>query len=186
MLDQDLQTSNIKTIISKYRKNRFKQPFYIGMVLAITLGNYPSAYAQNDLTLTVSNQLELANQGNTAAQVYIADSYYMGRNGFPMDDKLALKYYLLAANKNHAEAQYILATMYLEGEGTTVNQQLAFKYLEKSAYNNLSQAQFALGLWYQDGDDFLKANPQKAKYWLNKAAKNNSTQAQIELEELIQ
>lgn len=186
MLDQDFQTSNIKKIISKYRKNRFKQPFYIGMVLAITLGNYPSAYAQNDLTLTVSNQLELANQGNTAAQVYIADSYYMGRNGFPMDDKLALKYYLLAAEKNHAEAQYILATMYLEGEGTTVNQQLAFKYLEKSAHNNLSQAQFALGLWYQDGDEFLKANPQKAKYWLNRAAQNHSTQAQIELEELMQ
>nr|ESK57755.1 hypothetical protein F987_00106 [Acinetobacter gyllenbergii NIPH 230] len=185
MLDQDSQTSNIKKTISKYRKIRFKQPFYISMVLAMTLFSYPSAYAQNDLTQTVSNQLERANQGNTATQVYIANSYYMGRNGFPMDDKLALKYYLLAAEKNHAEAQYVLAMMYLEGEGTNINQQLAFKYLEKSAYNNLSQAQFALGLWYQDGDDFLKANPQKAKYWLDKAAKNNSTQAQIELEELI-
>lgn len=177
---------NIKTIKLRYSYNRFKRLFYTILVLLLTLFLYPLTFAQNELTHSAPRQLLLANQGNTVSQVYIANSYYMGRNGFPMDNKLALKYYLLAAEKNHTAAQYALFSMYLEGEGTAMNQQLAFKYLEKAAYNNLSQAQFVLGLWYQDGDEFLKANPQKAKYWLNKAAQNHSTQAQIELEELMQ
>lgn len=100
-------------------------------MVSLSCFSLPTTAAEQPLN--IKQPLKLADQGHVEAQVFVTDSYYMGRNGFPQNDSLALQYYQAAAKQNNASAQFALVTMYLEGEGTAVNKQLAFDFLNKAA-----------------------------------------------------
>src|SRR5512133_217922 len=89
-----------------------------------------------------------ANFGDTGAQYYLGCKYHEGIN-CNKDDLKAVKWYQMAANKNHVNAQYALGQLYLLG-GVGVNKDMekGMLWMEKAASQGLTKAQSSLGICY--------------------------------------
>jgi len=77
--------------------------------------------------------IKAAELGSTAAQHALGVSYATGDDGFPKDEKEAVKWYSMAAKAGDDDAQYNLGTMILYGEGTPKDKVQAKHWLEESA-----------------------------------------------------
>jgi TPR repeat protein len=105
----------------------------------------------------------LAKDGDIGAQVRLGDMYYAG-DGVKKNDKLAVKWFRLAADKNYSEALYKLGFMYENGFGVTKNIDAAMDFYNKAAGQGHNEAQFALGnIWLQRED------LEQAKRWFDQA-----------------
>ena len=71
--------------------------------------------------------------------------------GLEKSDKLAFKYYKLAADLGHVDAQIILSTRYRFGEGVEKSNENAFKYMELAAKSCNMEAIHNLGIYYLSG-----------------------------------
>lgn len=73
-----------------------------------------------------------ADQGSTRAMIELGNFYREGKADFPLDLKMAAKYYRLAALKKDAKAQYLLAQMYELGLGMPLDKIQAYVYYSLS------------------------------------------------------
>ena len=60
---------------------------------------------------------------------------YTNGEGIPRDDKVAFKWFLLAAENGHAEAQFILGSMYEQGIGVKQDSVQAQMWYEEFSVN---------------------------------------------------
>ncbi len=131
-----------------------------------------------------------SDQACLEAQVYMAKCYEGGTLGFKKDDRLAVKYYKLAAQRNYPEAQVAqvrLASAYENGNlGFQVDFKKAVEYYHLAADQTPgdANAQFALGLAYESGrleGQEESQQRQKALRYYNKAAHQGHILAQNNL-----
>lgn len=115
--------------------------------------------------------LKAASQGYEAAELYIANSYAIGR-GYEKNDKSAAIWFRKAAYHNAGEAQY---RMFFETRDKNIIE--AIRWIALAANNNIGDAQWILGLIYYKGN-VIKNNKQ-AMFWFLKAADNNNINAQL-------
>ena len=111
-------------------------------------------------------------QGDVEAQYYLGrvlcgDCYGYTREGDfapsnELNDKEALKWFKLAANKGHADAQFRVAAMLFYGrQGVAKNDKEAAKWAHKAVERNVMDAKILLGHMYHEGrgvkQDYSKA-----------------------------
>lgn len=82
----------------------------------------------------VSKELDaLEEQSDPELYLKVANSYYNGINGYPINYNKAARYYLKAAILGNSEAQWKFAQMSVNGLGVNQNSKSAAEYFEKSA-----------------------------------------------------
>ena len=97
---------------------------FIGLLLSVSL----TATAQ-----TTEEIKQLAEQGDALGQAKLASLYILGRNGVVLDNKLAARCMLKAAEQGLVEAQTTMAAMYDRGMGVKGNRDVATQWYEKAA-----------------------------------------------------
>lgn len=130
--------------------------------------------ASLDAAITVVQQMADAGNGEAAFRL---GRYYDREIGEP-DYALALKYYQMAAEKNHAWATNNLGVLYLRGLGVARDKDKGNEYFEKAAgehsqwaYINLARDAFSRG---------GKEAAAKGIEWLEEGGKNQCTLCLIE------
>ena len=101
-------------------------------------------------------------------QYKLGFAYEFGQ-GRPQDYKLAVKWYLLAANQENSWAQNRLGDCYYAGHGVEQNYETAAQWYARGAQNGDNTAQYNLGLCYFYGQGTNRDFSQ-AFYWLKQAA----------------
>ena len=138
------------------------------------------AYSSTDYATALSEWQDLAAAGDPDA------CYGMGLlygNGFGVDlnDELALKNYLIAAEKGHAEAQYNLGVMHQNGWGVPIDEEEGVKWYMLAADKGVVGAQLALGRVYaMDFSD--KFDAVEAYKWFGIAARLGDLDAKSKVE----
>lgn len=123
-----------------------------------------------------------AREGDAAAQYYLAECYSSG-DGVEKNDKEALKWYTLSANKGYSNAQRVLAMLYINGYGgVKQSKSEAIKWYKLAAQNGNDEAQYYIACYYYDGDGVPKSYTEAAK-WYRRAAEQGYAKAQNELGE---
>jgi len=133
------------------------------------------SFEQTDYATALKEVKPLAEQGNPAAQLFLAKMYLKGQ-GVPKDPEQANKWFRQAAVQGNAESQFFLGAWYLLphrdiGEG--------LKWIRLSAQQGNQDAQLLLGKAYLAGE--LAREPVQADMWLRLAAKGNLDFYQNEL-----
>ncbi|KAK8897964.1 hypothetical protein M9Y10_000208 [Tritrichomonas musculus] len=72
-------------------------------------------------------------EDDVKTQLFIAESYFNGENGFPVNYTEAAKYYQMAADNGNAESQWKIGQLKVNGLGTKQDEKSAFLYMQKSA-----------------------------------------------------
>jgi hypothetical protein len=104
--------------------------------------------------------LQLAEQGDAAAQLQVAGFYRAGR-GVARDEAAAIRWYREAAGKGLAEAQFELGKVYDTGTGGPRDPFEAVRWYRLAAQQGLGRAQYNLGSMHGNGEgvpvDYVKA-----------------------------
>jgi uncharacterized protein len=126
---------------------------------------------------SVEDILQLAQQGNTTAEICVADFYRLGF-GVRQDNLAAVSWLRKAADAGNAQAQYRLGDLYNRGElGLRHDNSEALKWFRKSADQGNVYGQLSLGLMFSD-DNSTSKNYTEAVKWLQKAADQGHPSAQ--------
>lgn len=123
----------------------------------------------NDASKTASDLEQLADEGDLAAILELAEKYYNG-NGVQQDYKTAFRYYKRADVLESEVAQYSIGVMYDNAQGVEHDPEKAFIYYKKAAEKGFAPAQTSLGEQYYFGIGCQK-NDSEAVYWLEKSVK---------------
>ena len=107
-----------------------------------------------------------ASQKNTAALFKLGVFYEYNKQN-PDIDK-AIKYYLLAADKDFPPAQHALGLCYYKGKGFFVDKNKAKEYFILASNQNYADAQYELGCFF-----YFKEEYSEAKHWFTLAANQN-------------
>lgn len=122
--------------------------------------------------------LKAAEQGETTAQLRLADLYLDGR-GVLRDAARAAHWYAMAVGQS-AEAQWKLGALFQEGDGVQKSPEIAAAMYRRAADQGYADAQNSLASLYIAGIG-VKQNIAEAMNLFRKAALNNCADAQINL-----
>ena len=159
--------------------------FCISLALLIVI--LPPGAMSAQSKATPSNQefmdslKQKAARGDVAAQVELADQYYIQR-----DDALAVYWYRKAADRGNPEAQirigmmYEWGHMYEGGREVSKDDSKAADWYRKAADQGNSESEAHLGLMYQHGEGVPQDYAQAAQ-WYRKAADQGDASAQVSL-----
>ncbi|MCL1945422.1 MAG: sel1 repeat family protein [Firmicutes bacterium] len=108
-----------------------------------------------EVDINIQQLVDLAESGDTEAQVKLASVY---RNGVVVDKDFekSFQLFLKAAQSGHAHAQYNLALRYYNGQGVAKDFKQATLWFAKAADQGHVQALYALGFRYLNGDGVAK------------------------------
>ena len=129
-----------------------------------------------------------AMEGNIQTQYKLGTFYYSGNQGFPQNQKEAIKWFLSAAERGHVDAQYHLGVCYFHGEGVPKDSFTAWKWfreahknghrevtpawlhlrLREAAERGHAEAQYEFGMCFYRGEGVPKDNAE-AKKWFRQA-----------------
>ena len=131
--------------------------------------------------LELDHLLDLANQGDSHAQIQIA-WLYRDDDSLEKHDEIALQWFLKAASTGDSIAQDNVGIMYRDGIGADKDPAEAVKWFEKAAIAGNAEAQGNLGHMYFDGQGVSQDNVM-GYAWSSLAVKNgNSTWAKTNLD----
>lgn len=129
--------------------------------------------------MDTSEVLELAADGDTAAQYKLARRYEYGDRDMPEDKSEAIKWYRLSADGGNAIAQGRLGFIYHFGTcGVAEDANEALKWLQLAADQHDSDAQEQVGTYYRLGLGGLTKNDEEAFKWYERAGIFNSAAAE--------
>ena len=114
-------------------------------------------------------------QGESWAQVFLAQKYLLGHPKLPKNYKRAAGLYQAAADQGNRTAQFNLAIMYESGIGVKKSNERAKDYFELSALQNHAGAQFKMGSYYAEGEGVAKSNEAAREWWTKAAQQGNET-----------
>tara|TARA_Y100001970_G_scaffold210559_1_gene256900 strand:+ start:1882 stop:2691 length:810 start_codon:yes stop_codon:yes gene_type:complete len=115
-----------------------------------------------------------ANQGNTDAEVEMAEMYIRGEV-IPMNARKAKTWYEKAAAKDDLDGINGIARLYRYGSGVRKDQEKAFEYYQKASLQGHTRSQVGLGMAYRDARG-VKKNLVYAYAWLLIAAEKITDQ----------
>lgn len=116
-------------------------------VMAASLSDAESAYAEGNYVKAAKLYLPLAKQGGAKAQLNLGVIYYLGQ-GVPQDYKEAAGWLRLAAKQGRAQAQNLLGAIYDLGLGVTQDYQEAANWYRLAAEQGDTDGQYNLGIMY--------------------------------------
>ncbi|MEZ6235861.1 MAG: serine/threonine-protein kinase [Phycisphaerales bacterium] len=122
-----------------------------------------------------SSTEQRAEQGDTGAQLVLAERARRGRDGRP-DWATAVYWYQQAANAGDPIALSRLAECLDQGHGVSIDKQYATALLKQAAEGGYAPAQFRFGMRLLDGVG-IDPDPPAGVNWLQAAARNESTEA---------
>jgi uncharacterized protein len=122
--------------------------FLIVMFSASIQQNTPVRFSDEQDAKVLSDLLARAKQGEAAAQFELALKYLNGDHT-GQNLREAMKWFEIAANKQHTGAQYNLGLMYKTGRGTLQDYHAAARWFEKGAHLGSPESQFQLGTLYK-------------------------------------
>ena len=137
---------------------------------AALVGDYATALAE---------WIPMAENGHVLAQCMLGTMYAHGL-GMPKSNKIAVKWYTLAAEQGDADAQYNLGVLYSNGEGVWADNNVAIKWYTLAAEQGFDKAQYNLALLYANGEGVPK-DDQVVEMWYTLAAKQGKAEAQSNL-----
>jgi len=118
------------------------------------------------------------------AQIALAEWYYFGDKGIPVDYKEALKYYERAAEKGNPLAENAIGGIYYEGLGVPSDQKKGAEYIQRAANKGMTRAQVHLADILLIGD-ILPKNKIEALKWLFRANVQGEVTARVTLRNLL-
>lgn len=124
--------------------------------------------------------ITLAKSGDEAAQYFLGMSYADGSDGFTLDLKKSLKWYIKSAERGLVEAQYNLAHIYRLGKGVKKDTIKATQWYKKASEQGYAPAQHSLAISYNYGEG-VKVDLHEALKWYTKSAENGYSNAQNNL-----
>jgi TPR repeat protein len=119
--------------------------------------------------------LPAAREGNSTAQLYVANMYRRGY-GVKRDMTLAARWYRRAAEQNEPSGMYNYGVHLRDGAGVTPDQKAATQWFEKAAQRGHTAAMFNLGLRISHGKGAGR-DPVLGYAWVQKAAGKGSIPA---------
>jgi S1-C subfamily serine protease len=137
-------------------------------VAAAPLDEGVTAFETGNFAVALSRLRPLAEQGNAAAQFYLAIMHQNG-SGVRRDLIEAHRLYRQAAEQGHAQAQFNLGLLHHNGEGVARNDAEARRLYLLAAEQGHARAQFDLAMLYFNGEGG-DADLVQAHLWLTRAA----------------
>lgn len=135
---------------------------------AFKAGNYSDAY----LRLLGPGQA-----GDACAQYLLGQMSDSGLGPIALDPREAVRWYKLAAAKNHPEAQYALARAYALGRGVPQDKEQSLNWLRSAAGLDYVPAMLDLAALFDSGRG-VEADPMKATALIERAAALGNPDAQ--------
>ena len=142
------------------------------------------AYFSGDHQTALSEWEPLAKVGHAQAQYNLGLMYRRGQS-VPHSDKMAVKWYTLAAQQGVVQAQFNLGFMYDYGHGVPENNSASVKWYTLAAVQSHAQAQSNLGVMYKLGEG-IPQNYEIAVKWYTLAAHQGLAEAQLNLAHMLQ
>jgi hypothetical protein len=127
---------------------------------------------------TLSDMRELAESGNSRAQILMGVEFDYGHYGGTIDMVQANEWYRRAAAAGEPGAQSALGWRYEHGVGVTQNSPEAARLLAAAAVQGMASAQSALGVILYEGRQGVPQNEAEGLMWLRRAAAGDSRSAQ--------
>jgi len=118
------------------------------------------------------------------AQIALAEWYYFGDKGIPVDYKEALKYYERAAEKGNPLAENAVGGIYYEGLGVPFDRKKGTEYFQKAADKGMPRAQVHLADIYLMGNTLPKSKVEALK-WLFRANVQGEVTARVTLRNIF-
>lgn len=107
---------------------------------------------RQDIQFVVNN----AQKGEMYSMFNLAVMYHNGWGGFQRDYKLAMEWFLKAAEMGHPASIYDIGNMYYRKRGVPRDLEKAFDYYQRSADLNFIEGYNGLGLMYYNGEVPIK------------------------------
>jgi hypothetical protein len=123
-----------------------------------------------------------AEQGNSAAQVFLGAAYLKGE-GVKKDYSMAVMWFQKSADQGNGLAEYHLAVCYNDGKGVNRDPVEAVKWFRKSAEHGFPAARDFLAHAYLEGKGVTK-DYVEAYRWFDVAAESGNKNAESEREKL--
>lgn len=109
----------------------------------LSLASHGPGANNNALEVALSELEQLAQSGDSKAQLRLGEMYYAGKE-VPQDYRKAAGLFSMAAESSNPDAQLYLGTMYESGEGMAKNSVKAMEWYVKAAEGGNAMAQFIL------------------------------------------
>lgn len=122
-----------------------------------------------------------ASQNNSEALRIMAQFYYIGDYGFPINEKKAIEYAQKAASLNNVHAMTMIYEAYCTGMGgLPIDEARAFYWAQRGASMGDAYLQFECGRRYMGGIGCPQSE-KEGLYWLQKSADQKCIEAQAAL-----
>ena len=131
-----------------------------------------NAYKRGDYATALKEWIPLAEGGEASIQSLLGEMYRQGI-GVPQDDKIAAKWYTLAAEQGFLIAQLNLGVMYERGHGVPQDYKTAVKWYILAAEQGHVDSQINLGVMYALGQGVIE-DKVTAHMWANIANSNGN------------
>ena len=129
--------------------------------------------------------LPLGQRGNAEAQYLLGRISDEGGGGINIDPREALRWYRLAASKDHPKALYAIAKAYATARGVNPDPQQALNFLARSADADFTPAILDLASLFDDGRG-VDLDRAQAFAWYKRAADLGNTEARFMVAERLQ
>jgi hypothetical protein len=130
---------------------------------------------------TLSDMRELAESGNSRAQLLMGVEFDFGHYGYRIDMAQANEYYRRAAEAGEQGAQSTLGWRYEHGVGVTQDSVEAARLLAAAAAQGEPDAQSALGVILFEGRQGVPQDEAQGLMWLRRGAAGDSRSARVYL-----
>lgn len=128
-----------------------------------------AAFGERDYQKALSLWLPLAEQGDDASQINVAEIYAKGL-GVKQDIPEAIKWFEKAAAQGNVAAEFSLGEIYGYGHGVQTDHKQSIKWYRKAALQGHASAQYKLGAKHFKGEG-VPMSYLMAYAWMDMAAK---------------
>ena len=112
---------------------------------------------------------QAARSGDGAAQRELAQAFYGGKLGLPVDHGKAWQWFETVARRGDGKASFMLARMAKYGQGVKPDLALSVHWLQEASLRGNAQAMFLLSNAYASGEGVAQ-DARRARYWLERSA----------------
>jgi TPR repeat protein len=157
--------------------DNFAKGFMIRILTLGQCGIQPDLYLARAFSEGMFSWLEAIIQSANDLAVMIGQFlvglfYSEGLDTVGKDEKEAIRWYRLSADRHYSMAQAYLGYCYYIGKGVIMNHEESVRWYRKAAEQGHAGAQSNLGLCYENGHG-IKLNASEAVYWYKLAAEQD-------------
>jgi len=127
---------------------------------------------------------QAADSGMLQAELALAEWYYFGENGSPVNYPEALKFYERAAEKGNPVAENAVGAMYYYATGVPLDEAKGTRYFQKAAEKGMARAQVHLAHVYLMGSTLPRSKVEALK-WIFRANVQGEVTARVTLRDLL-